>query len=76
MENTDKQNQNIEKKPKLKDVILNENVIGKDAIIFLINNQMEMGKITDLSKYEIEITKRDGTKRIIFKGSIISIEIK
>lgn len=62
--------------PKLKDSLINESSIGRDAIIFLINNQMEMGKISDLSRYEIEITKKDGTRRIIYKSAIIAIELR
>lgn len=62
--------------PKVKDTLINEGSIGRDAIIFLINNQMEMGKISDLSRYEIEITKKDGTRRIIFKSAILTIELR
>ncbi|MVT13416.1 MAG: hypothetical protein GPW18_06880 [Euryarchaeota archaeon] len=61
---------------KVKDSLINESVIGRDAIVFLMNNQMEMGKLTDFSKYEIEITKKDGTKRIIFKSGILTIEFR
>lgn len=62
--------------PKLKDSLINESSVGRDAIIFLINNQMEMGKISDLSRYEIEITKKDGTRRIIYKSAILTIELR
>ncbi|MGC8580604.1 MAG: hypothetical protein ACP5MB_11200 [bacterium] len=61
---------------KMENTLINESVIGRDALIFLVNNQMELGKISALSKYEIEITKKDGSKKIIFKSAIITIEIK
>jgi len=68
--------QSPKESPKVKDSLINESVIGRDAIVFLMNNQMEMGKLTDFSKYEIEITKKDGTKRIIFKSGILTIEFR
>ncbi len=61
---------------KLENTLISEATIGREALIFLVNNQMEMGKITALSKYEIEITKKDGSRKIIFKSAIINVELK
>jgi|GEM_PF-2183207 len=61
---------------KIVNTLITDAAVGRDALVFLVNNQMEMGKISAVSKYEIEITKKDGSKKIIFKGSIITIELK
>ncbi|MGC8565888.1 MAG: hypothetical protein ACP5R0_05610 [Thermoplasmata archaeon] len=61
---------------KIVNTLITDAAVGRDAFIFLVNNQMEMGKISAVSKYEIEITKKDGSKKIIFKSSIITIELK
>ncbi len=61
---------------KIVNTLITDAAVGRDAFIFLVNNQMEMGKISAVSKYEIEITKKDGSKKIIFKSSIITVELK
>jgi sRNA-binding regulator protein Hfq len=61
---------------KIVNTLITDAAVGRDALVFLVNNQMEMGKISAVSKYEIEITKKDGSKKIIFKSSIITIELK
>jgi sRNA-binding regulator protein Hfq len=61
---------------KIVNTLIKDAAVGRDALVFLVNNQMEMGKISAVSKYEIEITKKDGSKKIIFKSSIITIELK
>ncbi len=71
-----KDNEAKEKEQKLPNSLITEESIGRDVMIFLINNQMELGKISAVSKYEIEVTRRDGTKKIVFKSAIISLEFK